>query len=191
MKRIARCKKFLIFLFCLFAFSSFAFSQQLRAGLYGSSQFPLGEVSEYYSNVLAEGLSAELSLLENFGLVTRFQFALALPKNEKILYTKQFTQSLGAWYSLKFGESGFSFEPSLELGCMIQESNVVQQEASLPNKLYYDLAVQVNPSFRFSHPEFLDNRVEIDLSPVVTIVPQKKSVLTYIGARIGALYLFN
>ena len=190
-KRTAICKKSLFFAFYLFVFSSFAFSQQLRAGLYGSSQFPLGEVSDYYSNVVAEGVSAELSLMDNFGLLARFQFAVALPKDERILYTKQFTQSLCLWYSLKFGESGFSFEPSVEAGCMVQESNVIQQAGSLPNKLYFDLAVQVNPSIRFSHPKFLDNRVELDLSPVVTVVPQKESVLTYIGARIGLLYLYK
>ncbi len=190
-KHIAICKKSVLFFLYLLLCSTFAFSQQLRAGLNASSQFPLGEVSEYYSNVLAEGFSAELSIIENFGLVTRFQIAAALPKDKRILYTKQFTQSFGVWYSLKLGESSFSFEPSVEIGCMIQESNIVQQEGSFPNKLYFDLAVQLNPSFRFSHPEFLDNRVELELSPVVTVVPQKKSVLTYIGARIGALYFFN
>lgn len=184
-------KKSVFLILFLFVFSSFGFSQQLRAGLYASSEFPVGEVSEYYTNVLAEGVCAELSLLENLGLITRLQFAVALPKDERILYTKQITQSLGLWYSLPLGESGFSFEPSVEFGCMVQESNVVQQNGSVPNKLYFDFEVQVNPSFHFSHENFLDNRLEIVLSPELTVVPQKNIVLTYIGAQLGVLYLFD
>ena len=184
-------KKSVFLILFLFVFTSISFSQQLRAGLYASSEFPVGEVSEYYTNVLAEGVCAELSLLENLGLITRLQFAVALPKDERILYTKQITQSLGLWYSLPLGESGFSFEPSVEFGCMVQESNVVQQNGSVPNKLYFDFEVQVNPSFHFSHENFLDNRLEIVLSPELTVVPQKNIVLTYIGAQLGVLYLFD
>ena len=129
--------------------------------------------------------------MENVGLLARFQIAVALPKNERIIYTKQITQSLGVWYSLLFGETGFAFEPSVEFGCIIQKSSIVSQQDNIPEKLYFDFVSQINPSFRFRHPDFLDDRVEVELSPVFTIIPQKNNILTYIGARIGLLYLFD
>ncbi len=190
-KNFAFNKKSLFLLFFLFAFPAISFSQQLRAGLYGVSEFPVGELSKYYSNVLGEGLSAELSVMENFGISADFQIALALPKNDKIVFTKQFSQSLGLWYSLFLGQSGFSFEPSVEFGCLIQETNTVMKQNNATDKLYFDFIARITPSFRFRHENFLDNKVEVSISPVFSFVPQKKNILTYIGARAGLTYIFN
>ena len=175
----------LAFLFlpcCLFGFN-------LRAGFYGTSQFPIGEASTYFKNASGTGLAVEFGFLENFGQSMHFQWAGIIPKNDKILSAWQLVGLLGLWYNLPLGNAGFSVQPSIEAGLMYQGAKIQDGYGELPQRAYTDFVLQICPSFRYKNEKMLNNHLEIELSPIWSIVPQNSGGLVFAGARLGILYV--
>ena len=188
---IIKNKKTILFVSFLFFFSVNIFSQQLRCGIYGVSQFPVGEASEYFINTSGEGVSAELSFFKNFGGSVRIQYSFVFPKDERIESSRQFAQLFGLWYRFPLGEKGFAFQPIFEFGFINQETKFDKDYGSLSKDNYMDVMVQFSPSFRFRNKRFLDNRVEIEFSPLWSIIPEQTIGLPFIGARLSIIYIFN
>ena len=165
------------------------FGFNLRAGFYGSTQFPIGEASTYFKNASGTGLAVEFGFLENFGQSMHFQWAGIIPKNDKILSAWQLVGLLGLWYNLPLGNAGFSVQPSIEAGLMYQGAKIQDGYGELPQRAYTDFILQICPSFRYKNEKMLNNHLEIELSPIWSIVPQNSGGLVFAGARLGILYV--
>lgn len=178
-----------ILIFGLFFFTSSLFAFNLRAGFYGASQFPIGEASSYFKNATGTGISEEFGFTESFGQSARLQFSRVFPRDEKILSAWQFAGFLGAWYHLPIGKAGFAFQPSIEAGLMYQGAKIQDGYGELPQRAYTDFVLQLIPSFRYKSEKLLSNHLEIELSPLWSIVPQSSGGLVFAGARLGIIYV--
>lgn len=161
----------------------------LRAGFYGTSQFPIGEASNYFINASGTGLVADFGFFENFGQTLRLQWANVIPKNDKIISAWQLVGLMGLWYAVPFGDSGFSFEPSIEAGLMYQGAKIQDGYGELPKRAYTDFVLQLCPSFRYKIEKLFNNHLQIELSPTWSIIPQSSGGLVFAGARLGFLYI--
>ena len=180
-----------ILIFGLFFLSSSLFAFNLRTGFYGTSQFPIGEASNYFKNAAGPGLAVEFGFIDNFGQSLRLQWESVIPKNDKIINAWQLSQLLGLWYSIPIGASGFAAQPSIEIGLMYQGAKIQDGYGTLPKRAYLDCVIQLCPSFRFKHPKMLSNCIELELSPLWSIIPQKSQGLVFAGARLGIFYVFD
>ncbi len=183
-------KKWLL-IFSLFFIPFFVFSQSARTGVYGISQFPVGESSEYFVNASGGGISAEFGFSEKFGESVHIQYLSVFPKNKIIISSWQLTSLIGIWYNVSIGESGFSFQPCVEAGLIYQGSKTKEEYGKLSQRAFTDFIFQMCPSFRFKHEKFLNNHIEVELSPVWSIIPQQSGGLSFIGARLGLMYVFD
>ena len=183
--------KNLFFLLILFFIPCKTFSQNVRTGIYGVSQFPLGNASEYFLNASGGGLGAEFGFSDKFGESVRIQYSTVIPKNEIIKSSWQFTFLIGIWYGVSIGETGFSFQPCIDAGIMYLGSTTKEGYGKLSQRAYPTFIFQVCPSFRFKHEKFLARRLEIELSPVWSLVPQQTGGISFIGARLGLMYFID
>lgn len=188
--RNIKLKKF-FFLLIYFFISYKAFSQNVRTGIYGVSQFPLGEASEYFLNASGGGLGAEFGFSDKFGDSVRVQYSAVIPKNEIIESSWQLTFLIGVWYGIPIGETGFSFQPCIDAGIMYQGSKIREGYGELSQRAYPTFIFQLCPSFRFKHEKFLARHMEIELSPVWSLVPQQTGGLSFVGARLGLMYFID
>lgn len=188
--RNIKLKKF-FFLLILFFISYNAFSQNARTGVYGVSQFPLGEASEYFLNASGGGLGAEFGFSDKFGESVRVQYSTVIPKNKIIKSSWELTFLIGFWYEVTIGETGFSFQPCIDAGIMYQGSTTKEGYGKLSQRAYPTFIFQVCPSFRFKHEKFLARHMEIELSPVLSLVPQQTGALSFVGTRLGLMYFID
>ncbi len=188
LKSVKTYKKFVACIILLFL-CSFAFSQHLRAGVYGLEQVPIGKSSNFFRNSAGVGLSAELGFSDKFGESVRFQYANIIPNDDRIQSSWQFAALLGVWYNAAFGESGFSFQPSIEFGIIFEGTKNKEDYGTLDQRAYTDFLFQLCPSFRYKNEAFLNNHIEIEFTPVWSIIPQKVTSLCFIGVRLGIIYV--
>lgn len=192
MKRKHSIKYFCSLLFLFFSFSSVnLFARHIGTGIYGISKVPIGNAADYFTDALGGGLSFEFSLSEMFGETLRMEYCPIIPKNDTIIQAWQFTQFLGLWYSMPFSQTGFSFKPEIELGLIFQGARLDAEYGELPQKAYVDFIFQFSPSLRFKNKKLLNERLELEWSPIFSFVTQKRGGLAFLGVRLGVQYIFE
>ena len=190
MKSFGLRKILIIFLF-LFFVPFYLNSQILKAGVFGITQFPIGNGTDLFINASGGGIDAEMKFYKNFGMSVSLQGAGVIPKNENISSSWQVTPFVGLLYYIPIGSSDFAFEPMLELGLMFQGSTIKKGFGTLSNKMYVDFVLQAAPSFRFKNERILNSCLEFEFSPLLCFVPEKKENIIYTGIRLGVKYLFD
>lgn len=184
------CKIILLSIILFFVTPS-VFAQHVRTGVYGISQIPVGDAASYFLNASGGGVSAEFSFFQNFGQSIRVHYSSVIPKDERILSAWQFTSLLGLWFYKPLGNAGFAFQPSVEMGILYQGAEIKEGYGKMPLRAYVDFEMQLCPSFRFKNPKFLNNSLEIELSPTFCLIPQKTESFLFVGGRLGLIYVFS
>lgn len=165
-------------------------ADSIKAGVYAESLFPIGDLSEYFINASGGGICLEIPLYENFGASARFQYHAIIPNSSKIQSAWQMSELIGVWYNKPL-VNGFAIQPSIEFGLVYQGAKLAEEFGELPEENYTDFAIHMSPSFRYRSDFLLKNRLEVELSPVCTIMPQSNQITAFLGIRLGLLYLFN
>lgn len=188
-KKCFSLSAFLFLLFLLMPANTFGYS--IRTGAYLTNQSPIGEAFDYFTNAFGGGIAAEFDNTRYFGESLRIQGAGLMPKDECLESAWQFSQYIGIWYLIPFEQSGFAFQPSVELGLMFQGAKTKEGYGTLPQKAYTDFSFQFSPSFRYKNENILSNKLEIEMTPTFTLIVQKTGGLAFLGLRIGALYILD
>ena len=184
------CKVFLLSIILFFLTPS-VFAQHARTGVYGITQFPIGDAADYFLNASGGGACAEFGFRQNFGQSIRVHYSSVIPQDERILSAWQFTSLLGLWFNKPLGNAGFAFQPSVEMGILYQGAKIKEGYGQMPLRAYVDFEMQLCPSFRFKNPKFLNNSLEIELSPTFCLIPQKTESFLFVGGRLGLIYVFS
>lgn len=183
-------KRFFI-LFILFIFATKVFSHQIKTGIYGLSQFPIAEAADYFINSSGGGINAEMCFSNHIGGTIRVQYSNVIPKGDRIISAWQLTELLGILYEIPLGSNGFSFQPAIEFGLMYQGAKTNDGYGKLSHRAYTDFIFQICPSFRYKNEKLLNKHIEIELSPLWTLIPEKTIGMSFIGARLGITYIFD
>lgn len=179
---------FLLFFFC---FPKNTYAHQLRTGLYGITLFSVGEAAGLLLNSSGGGVCAEFGITDNLGVSIGAHYAAVIPKDEHIISVWQSEQLIGCYYEIFFGNSGFSFKPTVEIGVVEQGANVSKDYGSLSQNTFVDFAMQLGSAFCFQNKNLFNNHLKIELSCIANIIPQTTEWLSMVGARLGFMYVFD
>ena len=190
-KSLWRLKVLLLFSI-LFLFANVRIhSQGFRAGVFGVSQFCLGDNSEYFLNASGLGLSGEFAFFKHFGISATGQYAQVIPaSNSPIVFANQITFFLGIWGRVPLFGGNISLQQSIEPGMIYQSAKVKSEYDPISSKPYTDFVIQIVSSFRYSPPALWEGALEFEIAPVYTFIPMKKNVISDFGARLGVFYKF-
>ena len=183
--------KKVIIIFILFFMPHNFFAQSVRTGGYGITQFPIGEAANYFLNAFGGGVSLEFGFSEKFGESLHIQYMSVVPNNDRILSSWQLTTFIGIWYNIPLTTFGVFIQPAIDIGLIYEGSEIKQGYGVLSQRAFADLELQFCPSLRFKHEKLLNNHIEIELTPMLSLIPQQVIGLSFIGLRLGVLYVFD
>ena len=159
------------------------------------NQYPLGDWKDFAKSNIGGGLSAEYTLPEflpfnlDLGAAFHADFSHTSPKSDGTLESHdELRFSLGAFLRLPFSLFGqnFAFQP--EIDCGLDLARVVGQNGSSLDEWQTGNIISVQPALRYMIPVKAIDTVEFEASPLLTISPEKESVITNIGYRIGFVW---
>ena len=198
-------KRLLILLSVIFA-SAFLFAQEdsvppryqgfaFGGGLF--TQFPLGDYSDFAAMNLGASLAGEYTLpLElgnnvDLGLALRVEFGHVFTKSGTPLKADEELRAFAAfWTRIPFmlGNQFFAFQPEIGAGVSTFFS---KYEVSGKEKkaTYISPLVSTALSFRWIPPSL--QKLEIEASPLFTLVPEKDKATMMLGLRLGAVWHFQ
>lgn len=169
----------------------FAYSEQatddpsLAIGTYGLAQTAVGPYSEFARFAAGGGAVGEYALwdLPGFGVSARVQAAAVVPASDIISSYWALGAFAGAYRRISLSRS-VSVQPELAAGFFVHVLEATGKDgSSLSSGKFVDPAFQASVAIRRSF-----GRVEVELAPVATVIPEKSAVLGLAGLRVGALY---
>lgn len=161
------------------------------------TQFPLGDYSDFAAMNLGASLAGEYTLpLElgnniDLGLALRAEFGHVFTKSDTPLKADEELRAFATfWIRIPFmlGNQFFAFQPEVGVGVSTFFS---KYEVSGKEKkaTYISPLVSMALSFRWIPPSL--QKLEIEVAPLFTLVPEKDKATMMLGLRLGAVWHFQ
>lgn len=161
------------------------------------SQFAIGDYSKFAIMNLGASLTGEytipLELPKNMdlGLAVRADFAHVFVKSGQRLKSDEEIRAFGAaWLRIPFvlGNQFFAFQPEIGGGLSVFLSNY-ESGGQIKSGTYLSPLISIAPSFRWIPPKL--QQLEVEASPLFTLVPENSKATTLLGLRLGAIWHFQ
>lgn len=161
------------------------------------SQFAIGDYSKFAIMNLGASLTGEytipLELPKNMdlGLAVRADFAHVFVKSGQKLKSDEEIRAFGAaWLRIPFvlGNQFFAFQPEIGGGLSVFLSNY-ESGGQIKSGTYLSPLISIAPSFRWIPPKL--QQLEVEASPLFTLVPENSKATTLLGLRLGAIWHFQ
>ncbi len=165
-----------------------------RIGAYFSYAPTVGVLREFVSSSIGGGIAYEfgfkLPLGMEFGPVAHLAVNGNPVRSDKIVSMMNLEFDIGAFFRLPFGKSGFVFQPEFDYGVLVYfpKVNSEYDNSDTIQGAYVDQLLQIGAGFRFSHPNFLNGNMEVELTPTYLFSPEQGETIHFIGFRTGFLY---
>ncbi len=161
------------------------------------SQFAIGDYSKFATMNLGASLTGEytipLELPKNMdlGVAVRADFAHVFVKSGQTLKSDEEIRAFGAaWLRIPFilGNQFFAFQPELGGGLSVFLTNY-ETGGQIKSGTYLSPVISLAPSLRWIPPKA--RQLEVEASPLFTIVPENSKATTMLGLRLGAIWHFQ
>ena len=182
--------RYVFFLSIIFLFSSRLYSQEVRIGASGVSQFFLDSEETLFTNATGGSVCAELAFNNSFGESVRFQYEKLFTDEHMINSAQQISMLLGLWGRMPFAADFIFLQPSIEAGIVYQMVEL-SGESSMPDEAYTDFIMQIGLGVRFVPVKLMKGKIDFEIAPVYTIIPMSDKVFQYAGARLSIFYVFK
>ena len=168
----------------------------LGFGAFFLNQYAAGGWSKFAVANIGLGIDGEytlphfLPLNMDLGASFHIDYGHTFPKKDSTLAEhNELRFGFGGWLRIPVRAWGqnFAFQPEFEWG--ISASRARGQNGSKADGYFCDQIITIAPALRWVVPKIADQRLELDLSPVWTLSPEKKSnCIDFIGIRLGAIW---
>ena len=165
-------------------------AKNVKIVAYGIMRQSLMEYANYIERETGGGLGVEFTHKRfrkgmQFGSTIHLEANSVKPKSFICENGFSIRGSAGVWLSVPFGQSDFSFQPSLECGLQFLKMKTTDLYKDL--EPYLDLFGQASFSFRYLNK---NNGCGFEIAPSATVIPYSENVSFSYGARAGILYAF-
>ena len=156
-----------------------------------------GTLSNYIWQNMGLGLAGEYDLpvylIGNSRpcISTRITGSFNPPHTELINYMWNIRSIVALSIRFPLGSSGWVLQPEIAYGLCFNFPHATEGYGNELKTLYVDQMLQIAFSVRWSSPDFLHEKFELEACPCASISPEIENAAHYVGFRLGILYKFD